>query len=452
MGTSGRSTTYEAPCNGTTRGWRVTAFVQLGRAFRILQWAPAAEFPQWDLRFENMLSQFTPGGATAPPAASDETAAPTLPALPLALYFTGDVFLGALNDLPGRGVTSVPTFDRRYLSFSPNGQYLSYLDVTNAEVRTMDTLSGLSPRRVAQKVDTRFPPAWSADSARLAYVAAADDPDSTLLTIAAVPALGGEAERLANFPFAGECSSAQDDPAADVFTAEAAPGTGAGVLAWLPDGRFLVSTRCAGGLALLDPATGDLQKLDDEFLGGVLALDGARVAAWAADRLAVIDLASGARHDWPVDGAVQQVAWAADGTALYVGTGTLAETLTLDDADQADGVTGFGRWPVQVHVNDLALIRLDLVTGEQALLWRGQGYAIGRIAPAPDGSGVLFSVVPSSQGLAEAWRAGGDALTLRAASPQAALYWLPTGAPAATLLAYAGQPAFAPVTLPTAAP
>ncbi len=237
-----------------------------------------------------------------------------------------------------------------------------------------------------------------------------------------------------------------------MFAAEAAPGTGAGVLAWLPDGRFLVSTRCAGGLALLDPATGDLQKLADEFLGGVLALDGARVAAWAADRLAVIDLASRARHDWPVDGAVQQVAWAADGTALYVGTGTLAETLTLDDADQADGEAVFGRWPVQAHVNDLALIRLDLVTGEQALLWRGQGYAIGRIAPAPDGSGVLFSVVPSSQGLAEAWRAGGDALTLRAASPQAALYWLPTGAPAATLLAYAGQPAFAPVTLPAAAP
>ncbi len=453
VGTSGRSTTYEAPCNGTTRGWRVTAFVQLGRAYRILQWAPAAEFPQWDLRFENMLSQFTPGGATALAAAPDETAAPTLPALPLALYFTGDVFLGALNDLPGRGVTSVPTFDRRYLNFSPNGQYLSYLDVTNAEVRTMDALSGLSPRRVAQKVDTRFPPAWSADSARLAYVAAADSPDSALLTIAAVPALGGEAERLANFPFAGECSSAQADPAADVSAAEAAPGTGAGVLAWLPDGRFLVSTYCAGGLALLDPATGDLQKLDDEFQGGVVAPDGARVAAWAADRLAVIDLTSGARYDWPVDGAVQQVAWAADGTALYVGTGTLAETQTLDNAaDQADGEAVFGRWPVQVHINDLALLRLDPVTGEQALLWRGQGYAIGRIAPAPDGNGVLFSVVPGSQGLVDAWRAGGDALTLRAAYPQAALYWLPTGALTATLLAYAGQPAFAPVTLPVTAP
>lgn len=453
VGTFGRSVTYEAPCDGRTRGWRVTAFVQLGRAYRVLQWAPGAEFAQWDVRFENMLSQFVPAGATAPTTASDEADALDLPALPLALYFTGDVFLGALNDLPGRGVTSVPTFDRRYVSFSPNGQYLSYLDVTNAEVRTMDALSGLSPRRVAQKVDTRFPPAWSADSARVAYVTGADGPDSGLLAIETVPALGGDAERLATFPFAGECSSAQADPAADVAAAEAAPGTGAGTLAWLPDGRFLVATRCAGGLALLDPTTGDLQKLEDGLQGGVVAPAGTHIAAWTADRLAMIDLTGGARSDWPVDGAVQQVVWAADGTALYIGTATLAEKLTLDDAaDRAHGEAVFGRWPVEVHINDLALVRLDPATGEQTLLWRGQGYAIGRIAPSPDASGLLFSVVPGSQALVEAWRAGGDALALRAAYPQAALYWLPQGASVARLLAYAGQPVFAPLTLPSTAP
>jgi hypothetical protein len=431
----------------------VTVFVQLGRAYRVLQWAPGAEFAQWDIRFENMLSQFVPAGTTAPTTATDEVDSPELPALPLALYFTGDVFLGALNDLPGRAVTSVPTFDRRYVGFSPNGQYLSYLDVTNAEVRTMDALSGLSPRRVAQKVDTRFPPAWSADSARLAYVTGADGPDSDLLAIEAVPALGGDAERLAIFPFAGECHSAQADPAADVTAAEAASGTGAGVLAWLPDGRFLVSTRCAGGLAWLDPATGDLQELDDDLQGGVVAPAGAHIVAWTADRLAVIDLTGGTRNDWPVDGAVQQVAWAADGTALYIATARLVETLTLDDpADQVDGEAVFGRWPVDVHTNDLALVRLDLATGEQLLLWSGQGYAIGRIAPAPDASGLLFSVVPGSQALVEVWRAGGDALSLRAAYPQAALYWLPASASVARLLAYAGQPAFAPLTLPSTTP
>ena len=452
-GTFGRSAIYEAPCNGATRGWRVTAFVQLGRAYRVLQWAPGAEFSQWDARFENMLSQFAPAGTATPAAGTNESTASTLPALPLAISFAGDVFLGALNDLPGRGVTTVPTFDRRYVGFSPNGQYLSYLDVTNAEVRTMDALSGLSPRRVAQKVDTRFPPAWSADSARLAYVTAADTPGAEQLAIEAIPALGGEAERLATFSFTGDCSSPYADPAAEVAAAEVAPGTGAGVLAWLPDGRFLISTRCGGGLALLTPSTGAPQPLDDDLTGGVVAPDGNRVAAWTTDRLAVIDLASGARNEWPMDGAIQQIAWAANGSALYVATATLADRLVLDDAtERARGEQVFGRWPVEIVSNDLALVQLDLISGDQTLLWRGQGYAVGRIAPAPGEGGVLFSVVPGSQALVEVFRAGGDALAVRAASPQPALFWLGAGASSATLLAYAGQPAFAPITVAPTSP
>lgn len=451
VGTFGRSLTYEAPCDSTTRGWRVTAFVQLGRAYRVLQWAPGGEFAQWDVRFENMLSQFVPAEASASAVSADDKTTPALPALPLALRFAGDIFLGALNDVPGRGVTTVPTFDRRYLSFSPNGQYLSYLDRTNAEVRTMDALSGLSPRRVAQKVDVRFPPAWSADSARLAYVLGTDDP--VLLAVEAVAALGGEAERLATFPFADDCAVVEADPAAEVAAAEAAPGTGPGVLAWLPDGRLLVSTHCAGGLALLTPASGDLQTLDTDLRGGVLAPDGRYLAAWTADRLAVIDLASGARSDWPVDGTVHQIAWAADGAALYVATGVPVERLVLDDeTERAQAEPFFGRWPVEVHTNDLVLVRLDLATGEQALLWRGQGYAIGRIAPAPDGSGVLFSVVPGSRALMEVFRAGGDALAVRAAQPQPALFWLSAGASAASLMAYGGQPVFAPITLTPSQP
>ena len=71
---------------------------------------------------------------------------------------------------------------------------------------------------------------------------------------------------------------------------------------------------------------------------------------------------------------------------------------------------------------------------------------IGRIAPAPDGSGVLFSVVPSNLLLAEAFHARGDAFTLEACAPPA-LFWLARGSSAAVLLSYSGQPTFAPVTV-----
>ncbi|MCZ7541254.1 MAG: hypothetical protein M5U29_15350 [Anaerolineae bacterium] len=455
-GTAGRSTRYETPCDGGTRGWRVSAFVQLGSAYRVLQWAPGMEFDQWDIRFENMLSQFSPAGATVPAEGSDNSAAAERPALPLAMRFAGDVFLGALNDVPGRGLTTVPTFDRRYISFAPNGLLLAYVDVSNSELRTMDTAAGLSPRRVAQKVGARFPAAWSADSARIAYVSgngAQEGADGALLAIDAVPALGGDAERLATFTFSDDCALPSADPADDLIAVEAGPGDGVAVLYWLPDGRFVVSTRCAGGLVVLAPATGAAQPLDADLLGAVIAPDGAHLAARTGVGIAVLDLASGERDDLPADSAVRALSWAADGTAILYATETLVDQVTLDDpAERAGAETAFGRWPVEVGVYDLALVRLDAASGAQTLLWRGQGRAVGRIAPAPDGSGVLFSVVPSGLALVEAFRAGGDALALRAAQPQPALYWLAEGAPSAVLLAYAGQPAFAPITVTAPTP
>jgi hypothetical protein len=452
-GTAGRSTRYETPCDGGTRGWRVSAFVQLGSAYRVLQWAPGAEFEQWDIRFENMLSQFTPAGAgAAAEGSAGDALAAERPALPLALRFAGDVFLGALNDVPGRGLTSVPAFDRRFISFAPNGLLLAYVDASNSELRAMDTAAGLSPRRVAQRVDARFPPAWSADSARIAYVSAdgaTEETDGTRLAIEAVPALGGGAERLATFTFKGDCASLSADPADDVAAAEAGPGDGAAVLIWLPDGRFVVSTRCAGGLILLTPATGEAQPLDADLLGAALAPDGTRLAARTGESVAVLDLLSGQRDDLPADGAVRALAWTADGAAILYATETPVDRLALDDpAERARAGPAFGRWPVEVGIYDLALVRADVASGAQSLIWRGQGRAVGRIAPAPDGSGVLFSAVPSGLALLEAFRAGGDALALRAAHPQPALYWLAEGAPSAVLLAYAGQPAFAPITVP----
>ncbi len=457
VSTAGRSTRYETPCDGGTRGWRVSAFVQLGSAYRVLQWAPGAEFDQWDIRFENMLSQFSPAGATAPVESSaDAETVAERPALPLALRFAGDVFLGALNDVPGRGLTTVPTFDRRYVSFAPNGLLLSYVDASNNELRTMDTAAGLSPRRVAQKVDARFPPAWSADSARIAYVSTSGTEEGAgdaLLAIDAVPALGGDAERLATFAFSDDCAASSADPADDVAAAEAGPGDGVAVLIWLPDGRFVVSTRCAGGLTLLAPVTGEALPLDADLLGAAVAPDGTRLAARSGDGITVLDLASGERSDLPADGVVRALAWTADGAALLYATETLADSAILDDpADQARAETVLGRWPVEAGVYDLALVRVDVASEAQTVIWRGQGRAVGRIAPAPDGSGVLFSVVPSGLALVEAFRARGDALALRAAHPQPALYWLAEGAPSAVLLAYAGQPAFAPVTVTAPTP
>jgi hypothetical protein len=142
MGSFGRSTTYQTPCSeGGTRQWRVSAFMQFGSAYRVDQWAPLDRFDQWDTLFQQMLSQFSPPGATPAPTGSEETTptgtavsetggsepaaeagpVPDRPPLPMVHLFVGDLFVATLNDMPGRSATVVPTIERRYLAFSPNG-------------------------------------------------------------------------------------------------------------------------------------------------------------------------------------------------------------------------------------------------------------------------------------------------------------------------------------------
>lgn len=485
-GTLGRSTVVEIPCEGAPRQLKLTVFVHYGMAYQVEQWAPAAQFDRWNGLFRNMLSQFTPGtGAlsaaliqpTPPAAASAESAAPesepvapdgaaeaseqpesdapppfdpaALPPLPLAHVFVGDVFLGALNDIPGRSVTNAPAVEHRFVTFAPSGLALAFIDADTTQLRMLP-VANISPRTLADNVAPDFPPAWSPDSAQIAFVAPEPDgADSTTRTLYTVPARGGTPQAAGTFAYQGGCEApVADDPADGALMRETGPLGWRPVLEWLPGDRFLLSTGCAGGLALFDPASGQATPLGDDLRGGVLAPDRSRFAARAPGGLVIVELPGGARTDLGLGSGAGALAWAADGSALFYGTETLAERRTLEDpADQARGEAVFGVWPVTIGVYDLSLVRLDLAGPVESTLWQGQGRAIGQIAPAPDGSGVLFSVIPSSLPLAEVFQAGGDAFALMSVRPTAALFWLPRGSSVAVLLSYSGQPAFAPVTV-----
>jgi hypothetical protein len=462
VGAFGRTTTAETACKNTTRRWRISTFVQYGTAYRVEQWAPADTFAEWDATFRDMLDRFGPPDAVFSQSATDNgdgdaadpgdtSTAPEmadlgeLAPLPMAHVFVGDVFTGPLNAIPGRSVTTVPTLERRYLSFSPDGLYLAFLNATTRQIRTLDAAEGLSPRTIAQRAHPTFPPAWSSDSRRVAYVIEEDatDDGQAVLGVYTVPRTGGEAAQQATFTFPAACPTPLDDPADVTLQRETGAG---GVLVWRPDDTFLVSTGCTQGLGLLDPASGKITELGGDLRGGALSPDGTRFLSHTTNGLAVLDFENWQRTNLNVGPDVQQVAWAADGETVYYSTATLADSVTLDDdADQARGEEFFGFWPVMVGVYDVTLMRVDLATNQQGVLWEGQGRGIGRIAPAPDGSGLLFSLVPSSQPVVEVFRAGGDPLAVREAWPEPALYWLPAGSYTPRLLSYSGQPVFAPV-------
>ncbi|MBN1565769.1 MAG: PD40 domain-containing protein, partial [Anaerolineae bacterium] len=511
-GSFGRATFFDLACGDLMRSMRVSAFVQYGTAYRIEQWTPQDEFAAWNELFAQMISQFAPSDSVIVPEPTpspvptqtqgdqqdqtgdqtpdqtqnpvDDAATPAsdhigestseatpeatdagtpvaaadvpleLAALPFAHMFVGDVFLGELNRLPGRSVTSIPTDDRRYLTFSPDGLFISYINMDTAQLRALNVVEGLSPRKLADNVDPAFPPAWSPDSSQIAYVVDTGETSASgeaIKRIDAVPAAGGAVQTLGTFAFAATCEAAAAvddavDPADAPYAQEIAGQERA--LAWLPGNRMLFSPRCDGGLSILSVEDQQLVELGADLWGGALAPDGLHFLTHAADGLVLLNFTAWERQNLRIAPAAQQVAWSPDGASVYYSVETLVDSRTLDDPTiQQRGTAIFGAWPVAINVYRIELYRLDLATQTETLLWQSQGRGIGRIAPAPDGSGVLFSQIPSGVLLAEVFQAGGDLLAVHEAMPTPALYWLPTGGTLAHLLAYSGQPAFAPFTV-----
>jgi hypothetical protein len=238
------------------------------------------------------------------------------------------------------------------------------------------------------------------------------------------------------------------DPSDKLYFSETGPGGHEPVLVWLSDGEFLLSTHCDGGIGVLTLADGQVTELGRDLLDGAVAPDRTRFLARTTDGLAVLDFQIWQRTDFKTGQAARQIAWGTDGQSVYYSTETAANSAALDDlADAARVEAIFGFWPVTATVNTVTLVSLHLPNGQEAVIWQGQGRGIGRIAPAPDGSGLLFSLIPSGLPAIEVFQAGADPVGLREAWPVPQLYWLPAGATAARLLSYSGQPAFAPVTV-----
>src|SRR5262249_31368057 len=135
-----------------------------------------------------------------------------------------------------------------------------------------------------------------------------------------------------------------------------------------------------------------------------------------------------------------------NGAAVYYSTAVEKQTLTIDDPTLADRAKSqLGIFPFKTTVYTLALHRFNISAKEDILLYQGEGRAIDHIAPSPDGTGVLFTLVQSGAGVVDAFKNNTSLSDLRRHFPVVQLYWLALANPSPQLVAITGNPVWGPI-------
>jgi hypothetical protein len=469
----GRSALYVAPCaDGKPRQYRVTIFVAYGRAYRISQFAPQNAFSQWADVYLKILETFGP--TTIGSAGSGQPVA--LPAVsPLALVahiFGGNVYVGALTDLPGAPITTGASEARPYkdVTVSPRGDQIAFVDPFERTLYIAPAVRGGQPHKLADNLVTGdllgYPPAWSPAGDAIAYLAGKGAPDETAYTLMVVKVDGSGSRELGKVTLPpGACPEiGTPDPAERLYAAEAGyKGNYKATLLWTKSGTIYYSLRCGLGLGRITP-TGSSERFNPplyrvhlspdqtEFVGLLDSPDGAQAVTLARVRLADQQVVA-----LKTDGIPDQAAWSADGQTIYYSTLTLKNEAKLDDqAEQDRGKTLLGAWPLRYAVYDVALHSLNLTTGADEELFRADGRGIGRIAPSTDGAGALFTFETSAALMIEAFNNNVSAGEIQRQRPSSELFWVMAGSPPQEIAVSAepawGAPGSAPAPTPTAGP
>ncbi len=286
--------------------------------------------------------------------------------------------------------------------------------------------------------------AWSPGSTEIAYVSAGQPTDTgTPMQIRTVAASGGSPRTAATFIEAKDCppNATNPNPAEALYLNETGPRGATPLLAWMAQG-FVRHSPCTNTLALVDGASAVRWQVEN-VARATIAPDRARAAAVQLSAqgrpaaLAVIDLATGAATavnigpDFVQNGELDQVAWTADGQAIFFSTLTpLAVNISLDPKLLTPLFPGVTALSFKNHTARLWSVPAQGGAPTQ-LAELADKEGIGRIAPLPDGSGVLFSVIPSLVPLLKRVGSGGTAAL--AATPNVQLWYRSLGDTAAAL-------------------
>lgn len=442
--TIGRSALAQTRCSdGSIRTIRITGFISGGRGIRITQFANEAQFAVWDPLYLQILDRFSPASSAVNSNGDPVQRPSTSPLAWIVHQFAGNIYTGTLIDLPGLAATNggSPGQPAQQASISPTGAQVAVIDARN-QLLLIRVGAPSSAVVVMQNALSAYPPAWSPDGAEVAALVKQGD----AVALLAARFDGQPPRKIADVTLTRVECPLTTDISELFYQRETGISGNIPLLKWLPSGSLVFSLSCEGiGLARVNAAGGTPLTINPNVRRVMITPDARNY--WALlpienGETALISGELGNEAFKPVIAKVQldQFALSADSRTLYYSELAQKSTTTLDDAAEQERIqASFGVFPLRYTTYTVTLHQLDLGTGQYRVLYTGEGRGIGRILPSPDGSGVLFSLIPTLESMVEAFKANVLAAELRRQVPATRLYWLPNEASIPQLVAITAQ-------------
>ncbi len=338
----------------------------------------------------------TPTYAAAPAVLSSDDM------LPLVAFEDGQLKLFGFQDEPQVISGNTSAFMSNHV-WSPNGNFLAYLELgeNGGNLMLTDSL-GSTPQVIANSVNTNMF-VFSEDSTQLHYAFAINPNEATSigddLTLDVMSYTMGSTSPAMKYGSFKQASCGGGGPSLydALYWIEAGMGGMRPIFAVIESG-ILYSNTCSGmGVSIVKPRTGEATVLDNDIIRPVLSADGQTLLGIKNNQLMIIDIATGEKLVVETDSMPEQVIWGADGTGniYYSVRITTEEVISYTSDEQQKIMNAAGVEVADVAVNQVAIHRLNLETGNDEIVYQNTAYAIGHMTLLPDNRLLMLSEIPS---------------------------------------------------------